>query len=226
MASVCGVGEESFLSHVERVRSEVKSKFIRAHEILQAREADLLAELQRLLDGYRGKGITQQMKELSESKDALIKTIKGNENKEFLENQLSNIDTLIAELETKLQKAKVSYKSVSLEWDVELEKKLSVAGEIRLNAVKEGIQDYKEIGDPVAVFGKHSTEGSSPGVFYCPNDIAINPVNKFITNHMNLFFNFMIRCMYQLVFVSNRTRFMSHNIALILSMYILQKGNI
>ena len=42
--------------------------------------------------------------------------------------------------------------------DVELEKKLSVAGEIRLNAVEEGIRDYREIGDPVAVFGKYSEE--------------------------------------------------------------------
>ena len=64
-----------------------------------------------------------------------------------------------------------------MEWDVELEKRLSVAGEIRLNAVKEGIRDYKEIGDPVAVFGKHSKEGSSPGVFRNPNGIAINPEN-------------------------------------------------
>ena len=64
-----------------------------------------------------------------------------------------------------------------MEWDVELEKKLSVAGEIRLNAVKEGIRNYKEIGDPVAVFGKHRKEGYSPGVFCYPTGIAINPDN-------------------------------------------------
>ena len=83
-----------------------------------------------------------------------------------------------------------------MEWDVKLEKKLSVAGEIRLNAVKEVIRDYKEIGDPVAVFGKHFrvrqqsffgnimalTFGltSSPGVFCYPNGIAINPVKNSI----------------------------------------------
>ena len=61
---------------------------------------------------------------------------------------------------------------------MELEKRLSVAGEIRLNAVKEGIRDYKEIADPVAVFGKHCKEGSSPGVFRYPNGIAINTVNN------------------------------------------------
>ena len=180
MASAYGVGEESFLFHVERVRSEIHTKFIRAHELLQAREADLLAELQRLVDEYTGDGITQRIKGLSESTDALRKTIKGNENKQILDQSLANFDTRIAELETKLRTAKYSYKSVSLVWDVELEKKLSVAGEIRLNAVKEGIRDYKEIGDPVAVFGKHNKKVSSPGVFCYPNGIAINPVNNCI----------------------------------------------
>ena len=194
MASAYGVGEESFLSHVERVRSEIHTKFIRAHELLQAREADLLAELQRLVDEYTGEGITQQIKQLSTSKVALRDTLTDNENKEFLDNQLANIEARIAELITKLRTAKYSYKSVSLEWDVELEKKLSVAGEIRLNAVKEGIRDYKEIGNPVAVFGKHFREGqqsvwgnvaltlgltSSPGVFRYPNAIATNPVNNY-----------------------------------------------
>ena len=193
MASAYGVGEESFLSHVERVRSEIHTKFIRAHELVQAREAALLAELQRLVDEYTGEGITLQIKELSESMDALRKTIKGNENREILDQSLANFDTRIAELETKLRTAKDTYKSVSLEWDVELEKKLSVAGEIRLNAVKETIRDYKEIGDPVAVFGKHFREifwnnikaftsvlTSSPGVFCYPKGIGINPVKNSI----------------------------------------------
>ena len=180
MASAYGVGEESFLSHVERVNSEIHTKFIRVHELLQAREADLRAELQKLIDEYIGEGITQRIKQLSISKVALSDALTDNENKEFLENQLANIDARIAELKTKLQTAKITYKSVSLEWDVELEKKLSVAGEIRLNAVKEGIRDYKAIGDPVAVFGKHSKKVSSPGVFYYPTAMAINPVNNSI----------------------------------------------
>ena len=181
MASADSLREESFLSHVERVRSEMQTKFLRAHKILQAREADLLAELQRLVDEYTGDGITQQITELSESKDALRKTIKGNENKEFLDKNLAIIDARIAELETKLQSAKDTYKRVSLEWDMELDKKLSVAGDIRLNAVIEGIRDYKAIGAPVVVFGKHSQEeGSLPGVFCYPNSMAINPENDSI----------------------------------------------
>ena len=180
MASAYGVGEESFLSHVERVRSEIHTKFIRAHELLQAREADLLAELQRLVDEYTGDELVLQIKELTVSKDALKIALTKNTNKEILDQSLGPINTLIKQLLTKLQTAKDTYKSVSLEWDVELQKKLSVAGEIRLNGVKEGIRDYKEIGDLVAIFGKHSKKGSSPGVFCYPNGIAINPVNNSI----------------------------------------------
>ena len=61
MASADSVGEESFHSQVGRVRSEIHTKFIRAHGLLQDREADLLAELQRLVDEYTGEGITQQI---------------------------------------------------------------------------------------------------------------------------------------------------------------------
>ena len=181
MASADNLREESFLSHVERVRSEIKRKFLRAHKILQEREADLLAELQRLVDEYTGDGITQQIKQLSVSKDVLRDTLKENENKLILDQSLAPIDARIKELETNLQRAKDTYRRVSLEWDVELDKKLSVAGDIRLNAVKEGTRDYKAIGEPVVVFGKHSKEmSSSPGVFCYPNNMAINPENNFI----------------------------------------------
>ena len=175
MASADCVGEESFFTHVERVRSEIQSKFLRAHNILQDREADLLAELQRLVEEFTGDGITQQIKQLTVSMDALRETLKGNENKEILDQSLAPIDARIKKLKTNLQRAKDTYKRVSLEWDVELDKKLSVAGDIRLNAVKEGARDYREIGEPIVVFGKHNKEGSSPGVFCYPFGISINP---------------------------------------------------
>ena len=180
MASADCVGEESFFSHVERVRSEIQSMFLRAHKILQDREVDLLAELQRLVEEYTGKRITQQIKQISVSKDALRETLTGNENKEILDQNIASIDARIKELETNFQRAKYTYKRVSLEWDVELDKKLSVAGDIQLNAVKEGARDYKEIGEPVVTFGKHSKEGSSPGEFNCPTAIVINPENNSI----------------------------------------------
>ena len=172
--------EESFLSHVVRVCKDIQSKFLRAHKILQDREADLLAELQRLVDEYEGNTIIQQIKQLSVSKDVLRETLIGNENKEILDHNLVSTDARIKELKTKLQRAKDTYRSVSLEWDVELDEKLSVAGDIRLNTVKEGTRNYKEIGEPVVVFGKYSEEVSSPGVFCCPGGISINPENNSI----------------------------------------------
>ena len=178
MASVDSVEDQSFHSRVQRVRDEIQVKFLQAHKILQDREADLLVELKRLIDEYEGDGLLDQIKQLSDSKDTLMTTLKGNENTEILNQSIAPINTRIQEFETKLQTAKEIYKTISLEWDVELEKKLSVAGEIRLNAGKEGIRDYKEIGDPVAVFGKHSEEGSPPGVFCYPNDIALSPVDN------------------------------------------------
>ena len=61
MASAYGAREDSFLSQVERVRREIETHFQRAHKLLQRREAELLAELERLAYEYSGEGITQQM---------------------------------------------------------------------------------------------------------------------------------------------------------------------
>ena len=66
----------------------------------------------------------------------------------------------------------------NLEWDVELDEKLSVAGEIRVNT---GIRDYKEIGEPVVVFGNQNSKASSlPGAFCCPSGVAIIAENSSI----------------------------------------------
>ena len=116
-----------------------------------------MAELERLAYEYSGDGITQQMEELSISKEALRDSLKANENKAIFEESAALIDVRIKELETKLQTIKDTYVSVSLEWEVELEHKLSVAGELRLIAKKELTRDYRKITDPIAVFGKHDS---------------------------------------------------------------------
>ena len=64
MASAYGAREYRFLAQVVRVRREIETHFQRAHELLQRREAELLAELQRLAYEYSGDRISQQMKEL------------------------------------------------------------------------------------------------------------------------------------------------------------------
>ncbi|KAI6655967.1 E3 ubiquitin-protein ligase TRIM71-like [Oopsacas minuta] len=188
MASIEAIVEDRFLSLVNSARSEIRNKFKRTHEVLRAREAALLDKFE---DEYMGVSIAEYNQQLSISKDGLKDALKGNENKEFLDQNLDMIDARIDELENRALTAKHSCKNVVLEWDVELEKKLSVTGDIHLNSMKD-IRDYKKLGEPVATFGKHrNTPESSPGVFYYPSGIANNPVNTFI-EQMNFPFGICI----------------------------------
>ena len=72
MASIGVIGGTGFLSHVLRVRSEIRDRFSRAHKVLQDRETYLLAMLQELEDEYTGDVITKQIEQLYLSKDALV----------------------------------------------------------------------------------------------------------------------------------------------------------
>ena len=179
MASTYSVEEDSFLFQVEKVRREIETRFEIAHNLLQQREAELLAELERLAYEYSGDGITQQIEELSISKEALRDSHKANENKAMFEESAALIDARIKALETKLQNIKDTYLSVSLEWEVELELKLSLAGEIQLRR-KEITRDYREIGAPIAVFGKHIVFLNSPGIFRSPYHVVIHTESKYI----------------------------------------------
>ena len=85
MADIGAIGRSDFLSHVRRVRSEIRDKFSRAHKVLLDRETDLLAKLQVLEDEFIGDVITKQIEQLNLSKDTLITTLTGNANKKVLE---------------------------------------------------------------------------------------------------------------------------------------------
>ena len=182
MASIGTIGGDDFLSHVTRVRSEILVKFLKAHKVLQDRETDLLDKLRELEEEFIGDVITQEIEHLSITKDGLITALRGNENKDLLEMSTTPIDASIVELEHKLQNAKETYKCVTLEWDVELEDKLSLTGDILLNCVtQEQVRYYKKIKMPVATFGKHSEyESSSPGVFCYPTGLTIDPTTNYL----------------------------------------------
>ena len=62
MASIGVIGGTDFLSHVLRVRSEIRDRISRAHKVLLDRETDLLATLQELEEEYTGDVITKQIK--------------------------------------------------------------------------------------------------------------------------------------------------------------------
>ena len=182
MASVGTIGEENFLVQVERVRSEIREKFLKAHKVLQDREADLLAKLQKLEDEFNEDEITKQIEQLNLSKDALVNTLRGNENKDILDQNLANIDTRIDLLKQKLGTDKDTYKSVTLEWDVELVDKLSLIGDILLNSMtQDEVRDYKQIEMPVFTFGIHSKfKSSPPGMFGNPTGLAFDPTTNYL----------------------------------------------
>ena len=89
--------------------------------MLQDREADLLAELQELEDEFIGDKMRIRIEKLNLSKDLLIKTLTDNPDREVLEKSRAPVDASILELERKLQNVKDTYKSVTLEWGVDLE---------------------------------------------------------------------------------------------------------
>ena len=180
MASIAAIGGDDFLLHVRRVRSEIRDKFHKAHNVLQDRENDLLAKLQELEDDLIGDVMTQKINHLLITKDELITVLKGNENKDILEKSIAPIDANILEIELKLHNVKDTYKSVTLEWDVELENKLSLTGDILLNGVtQKEVRDYKKIEMPVVTFGKHNEyKSSSPGVFGYPAGLTIDPTSN------------------------------------------------
>ena len=182
MASIAAIGRDDFLLHVMRVRSEIRDKFLKAHKVLQDRETDLLTKLQELEDEFIGDVMTQEINHLSITRDELITVLKGNENKDLLDQNLANINSRIDELKHKFQTAKDTYKSLTLEWDVELEDKLSLTGGMLLNCVtQKEVRDYKKIEMPVVTLGKHSEFlSSSPGVFAYPKGLTIDPTSKYI----------------------------------------------
>ena len=182
MASIAAIGRDDFLLHVMRVRSEIRDKFLKAHKVLQDRETDLLDKLQELEDEFIGDVMTQKIIHLSITKDGLMTALKGNGNKVLLEKSIAPIDASILEIERKLHNVKDTYKSVTLEWDVELEDKLSLTGDILLNGVtRKEVRDYKKIEMPVVTFGKLSeSKSSSAGVFCHPNGLTIDPTSNYL----------------------------------------------
>ena len=57
MASLHESESEPFLSQVERVRTEIRDKFSKSHQILNQRETALLSELDQLVASYKGEGV-------------------------------------------------------------------------------------------------------------------------------------------------------------------------
>ena len=170
-------GEGGFLSQLERARREMRDRFRAVHELLQEREAALLAEFQELEDRFRGVGIADEMKQLSLSKEQLQNTLKGNTNQEVLQETIAPLERKMKELEMSLEKAK-QMKTVDFDflWEDSFTEKLKSLGRIQIKSeerCKENreVPIYKQKGVPISVFGKHNTKVKDPGNFSYPNTI-------------------------------------------------------
>ena len=171
MASANVPVENPFLTQIERVRVEIRERVARAHQVLRERETALLSELQQLEDTYRGEGVDKQIDQLRITKEQNIATLTDNENKDFLQQIIAQLDARMRELEASLETARGRMRQVELEWDRNLEGILRKAGSIRVR----GVADYKEKGDPIKVAGKHRDKTSStPGEFSWPRSIAVD----------------------------------------------------
>ena len=184
MASSESVSEEhDILSQFEVIRRKIRDKFSRTHLLLQEREAALLAEVQELEDTFRGRGVADEIKQLSLSKEHLVNTLKGNKSKTILQQSIALLDQEISELKISLERAQ-EMKSVDLEWNQDLEDELNRLGAIRVNSEKrscELVPDYKKKGTPLAVFGKHSSQISGdPGMFCNPQGIAMDTKTSYL----------------------------------------------
>ena len=171
------VGSEASLSVQQfgRVRKEIQNNFSRAHQLLQKREAELLAEVQELEENSKESEIADEMKKIFISKENLQDILRGNSNKELLEQSCAPLDKKMKELQTLLEKAK----NISLGWDDEMEYKLNSLGSLQYTNTekknKEVVPDYKQKGEPIAVYGNHKTGVvKGPGIFTYPNSITFD----------------------------------------------------
>ena len=82
MANVNIAAEDIFLSHAERVREEIQYRFMRAHQILANREAELQEELQWLVDEYSGAGMREEIQQICDSRNALLATLRANQGRD------------------------------------------------------------------------------------------------------------------------------------------------
>ena len=117
---------------LEEVRKELKANFLRSHQILQKRETALLSELDQLVANYRVEKIEEQMQDLDRMKEALKSTVQCEENQEIVVKSVAPINARIKELAVSLQEIRDKMCGVELDWDRELEEKLSKIGEINV----------------------------------------------------------------------------------------------
>ena len=124
--------EDTFLSHVKRVRVDLQEKVAIAHQQLQERETALLSELQQLEDAYREDGVDKEIGQLRMAKEQNIATLTAINNQELLQQIIAQLDSRIKNLEDNLDAARNRMRRVELQWDCNLESILGKIGSIQV----------------------------------------------------------------------------------------------
>ena len=147
MVSPASIDAISFFYQAKRVRNQIVWKFSKSHQILTTKETALLTELDHVVASYNGEEIKKQIQQFRASKEFMIATIRQNESTQTLQLSIAPLNARMNELQNKLDTIKVRMKSVQLEWDEELEQRLSQIGKITINAEKKiGITSPRPIG--------------------------------------------------------------------------------
>ena len=142
----------------------------------------------------------KQSDELNRLKKILTTSVEHNNNKEIVEDSVMKMDAQIRELENRMSKTRRRLRSIVLEWDDGVERKLNEIGEIRVG----GLLDYKEKGKNGKLGWKHIDLANIPAnapLRYVTN-IAIDPQteNVFICDgncHRVFVFNKLFEPLYQ-----------------------------
>ena len=124
--------EDSFLTHVKRVRVDLQEKVARAHQLLQERETALLSELQQLEDTYKGEGVDKEIGQLRMAKEQNIATLTAINSQEHLQQIVTQLDSRIKNLKDNLDADRNRMRRVELQWDCNLESILGKIGSIQV----------------------------------------------------------------------------------------------
>ena len=159
------LGQETFPDLVEKVRTEIRERFARAHQLLIDREQQLLTQIQHWLSNH-----IEQM--------SVISTL--------VEGQ-SLMEQRVEQSEKKLETARIIYRSITLGWDELFENELRNVGRVVVDVTNKSIPNYQMMSQPVAVFGRMYRTNRSAGTSASPKDIAIDPVtdNIYVTDNFD-----------------------------------------
>ena len=161
MANIHGsLVRETFPDLVEKVCTEIKERFARAHQLLLDRERHLLAQVQLWLSDY-----IERMRVTNTLLEGQDPSISGQ---------------LVEQLERNPEGTCTTYKSIALDWDELFEDELRNIGKVVVDSTDTNIPNYQMMSQPVLVSGIRNTTNRSAGVFASPKDIATDPVTDYI----------------------------------------------